>query len=123
MVVGVDLHEAAPSLRPTGTGRVARELALRLPGAMPADRFIFYSRESFGLGDADNARWEVRPRRDPGWHAAIARHANSETDVFLSPTSSMPPQFLRVPYLLVVHDFVNRHWSGRPSDAPCWSTG
>jgi glycosyltransferase involved in cell wall biosynthesis len=110
MIVGIDLHEAAPRLRPTGTGRVARELALRLPEAMPADDFLLYSRESFPLELPGNARWEIRGRRDPGWHRAIARHANRAADVFLSPTSYLPPQFLRIPYAQIVHDLVNRHW-------------
>jgi O-antigen biosynthesis alpha-1,3-rhamnosyltransferase len=110
MIVAIDLHEAVPRLRPTGTGRVARELARRLPELLPGDRFLFYSRERFPLVEADNIRWEVRSRRDPGWHLTIARHANREADVFLSPTSYLPPQFLRIPYAQIVHDLVNRHW-------------
>ncbi len=111
MIVGIDLHEAAPRLRPTGTGRVARELAARLPELLPDDRFLLYSRERFPLVEADNLRWEVRSRRDPGWHKAIARHANREADVFLSTTSYLPPQFLRIPYLQIVHDLVTHRWS------------
>jgi glycosyltransferase involved in cell wall biosynthesis len=111
MVVGVDLHELAPRLRPTGTGRVARELALRLPRMMPADQFVFYSRESFPLELAENARWEVRGRRDPSWHIAIGRHANRNVDVFLSTTSYLPVQFLRIPFVQIVHDLVTRHWA------------
>ncbi|MGA9636546.1 MAG: glycosyltransferase family 1 protein [Solirubrobacterales bacterium] len=111
MVIGIDLHEAAPGLRPTGTGRVARELARHLPAEMPADEFVFYSREGFPLGEEDNVRWEVCGRRDPSWHYEIGRHANRHADVFLSPTSFLPSQFLRIPYVQVVHDLVNRHWS------------
>jgi alpha-1,3-rhamnosyl/mannosyltransferase len=107
MVIGFDAREAGQA-RPDGKGRYAREMLVALPQAAPKHQFRMYVREiPHGIRLPKNASWEVISGTGLAWHRRAARAANREADYYFATSSYLTPQFLTIPYLLVVFDLIS----------------
>lgn len=105
MVIGMDAREAAG--RPAGKGRYARELISHLPRVSPRDTFRLYTREVWdGAKPRKSVVWCPDDTPGPRWHGAVAGRINRECDAYLATASYLTPQFLRIPYALVVYDLI-----------------
>ena len=97
----------AASEVPAGRGRVVRELLASLGAREDPHAFRLYCRTPAEVPGLDERfEWERVPLRDPFWHAATARRASRECDVFLSTNSYLTAWLLRVPSAIVVHDLI-----------------
>lgn len=112
MVIGIDVREAAGE--PAGKGRVVRELAERLPRAMPDVQFVLFAQRRFPLKTARNVCWKIVGSRALLWHKHVAKQANRDCDVYLATTSYVTPQFLKIPYILIVYDLIAFKYHAAP---------
>lgn len=105
MVIGIDARAATGE--PAGKGRYVLEIIQHLAKLSTNHTFRLYTRAIASLGKLpNNFSWRVVEGRGPTWHHRTARLANRECDVYLSTTSYLTPQLLRIPYALVIHDLV-----------------
>jgi alpha-1,3-rhamnosyl/mannosyltransferase len=108
LTIGIDARAAAEE--PAGRGRVVRELVAALAARSDPHAYRLYCRTAEaveGIGDLDGRfTWVAVGHPDPLWHAATARRANRECDVFLSTNSYLTAWLLRIPTAVVVYDLI-----------------
>lgn len=105
MRIGVDVREAEGQV--VGKGRVARELAERLPGKLKSAEFDFYAKKRFRLETAKNVAWHEVGGKSVLWHRSVAKRANKRDDAYLTTTSYVTPRWLKIPFAIVVYDLIS----------------
>ena len=103
LTIGIDARAASDV--PAGRGRVVRELLRELNARSDPHSYRLYARRPWGELDA-RFTWITVAHRDPLWHAAVARRASRECDVFLSTNSNVTVWFTTLPTVLIVYDLV-----------------
>lgn len=105
MRIGVDVREAKGQV--VGKGRVARELAERVPGKLRSVEFDFYTKGKLSLRTGSNVTWKPVGGKSVLWHRSVAKQANRDDDSYLTTTSYVTPRWLKIPFAMVVYDLIS----------------